>query len=144
MIFKGAYTYSFFRDERFNINSSIGFFVSPIRFELNATGSEAKKTDFIAPLPVFGLQSEFALTPKLFLKQGVEFLYLKFSGFTGSIVDVNMVMEYNAWEQVGLGIGLNAFRLRIESIDEDYPLIDFQGNIDYGYSGLLFYVKYYM
>jgi hypothetical protein len=145
MIFKGAYNYSFFRDDRFNINASIGFFVSPIRFETSASGSETKKTNFIAPLPVFGLQSEFAFTPKLILKQGFEFLYLKFSGFTGSIVDMNLVMEYNAWKQVGLGIGLNAFRLRIESIDEEeYPLIKFQGNIDFGYTGLLFYVKYYL
>lgn len=143
MIFRGAYNYSFFRDDRFNINTSIGFFVSPISFEISTSRSDIKKTDFIAPLPVFGLQSEFAFTPKLFLKQGIELLYLKFSGFTGSIVDMNLVMEYSAWKQVGLGIGLNAFRLRIESIDEDYPLINFKGNIDFSYTGLLFYAKYY-
>jgi len=35
------------------------------------------------------------------------------------------------------------YKLRIEANGEQYPQIDMVGNIEIGYTGLLFYGKYY-
>jgi len=142
-IFKGTYAYSFYMDERVKIDASLGLFIMPISFSSSALKSSRETASFTAPLPVVGLGTSFAITPKLYLKQSVEVLYLDISNVKGSIVDVNMRLEYNRWKHFGLGLGLNAYRLSIEADTEDNPFFDFQGSVKTGYSGLLFYGKYY-
>ena len=142
-IFKGTYAYSFYMDERVKIDASLGLFIMPISFSSSALKSSRETASFTAPLPVVGLGTSFAITPKLYLKQSVEVLYLDISNVKGSIVDVNMRLEYNRWKQFGVGFGINAYRLSIESDNADNPFFDFKGNVKTGYSGLLFFGKYY-
>lgn len=143
-IFKGTYSYSFYQDERVKLDASIGLFVMPTAFSINAKELSEKATDFVAPLPVLGIATIFAVTPKLYLEQSVDFLYLKISNFKGVITDVNFRFEYNAWKHFGFGAGLNTFRLDIEAYDDKDNFFDFKGNLKTGYRGLLFYVKYYI
>jgi hypothetical protein len=84
-IFKGTYDYSIYMDERVKLGVSIGLFIMPISFSTSALGLSEEVADFIAPLPVFGLGANFAITPKLYLKQSIEILYLEISTFKGSI-----------------------------------------------------------
>jgi hypothetical protein len=42
---------------------------------------------------------------------------------------------------VGFGLGFNSFNLDIQANGEDYPQIDFRGNINFNYAGLLLYAK---
>ncbi|MBA7549234.1 hypothetical protein ES705_41710 [subsurface metagenome] len=74
-IYKGTYDYSFFMDDRFDLGVSIGLFVMPVTFSTTALGSTGTVTEFTAPLPVLGLRTDFAITPKLLLKQSIHILY---------------------------------------------------------------------
>lgn len=143
-IIKGTYRYSFFQDDRIDMSASAGFFALPTRFRASAKQEEARKADFTAPLPVLGLRSNFALTPRLFLKQSAEIFYFKLNRFKGAMLEGNMLLEYNAWKHVGAGFGFNTFRLNLEADGEDYPLIDFVGSIKFSYVGLFVYLKYYI
>ena len=96
-----------------------------------------------APLPGVGLRFDYAITPKLFLRQGVEFFYLEYQNFKGHMTNSSIRLEYNAWKHIGLGIGYDAFRLRIEAKGEDYPEIDLKGSVEFEYAGILVYGKVY-
>lgn len=142
-VFKGSYSYALLQDDRFRISASFGLYVMPIDMGISADEIGAEEEDITAPLPVFGIKGDFAITPKLFLKQSFEAFYLEYENFKGSIVAANLLLEYNIWKNVGLGIGVDTFRLKIEAEGEDYPGIDFMGNLEYNYTGLLLYTKVY-
>jgi hypothetical protein len=142
-IFKGTYDYSFYMDERVKLGVSIGLFIMPISFSTSALGLSEEVADFIAPLPVFGLGANFAITPKLYLKQSFEILYLKISTFKGSISDLNIRFEYNPWKHFGFGLGLNAYRLNLTAYNDNSAFLDFKGTVKTSYTGILFFGKYY-
>lgn len=142
-IYKGAYDYSFYMDDRVKLSITFGLFIMPISFSTSALGISEEVAEFIAPLPVLGLGTNFAITPKLFLKQSIEILYLEISNFKGSITDVNLRLEYNPWKHFGFGLGINSYRLNISIYENDNTFLDFAGSIKTSYTGMLFYGKYY-
>ena len=144
-VFKGAYIYSFFQDDRMYMGVSFGLFVMPIDFKIDASGAfEGHESESItAPLPVLGLRTDFAITPKLFLKFNVDFFYLEIDQFEGAVTDTKLALEYNAFKNLGFGIGLERFNIYIKAEGEDYPNIDFNGTFEFNYFGLMAYCKVY-
>jgi hypothetical protein len=144
-IFQLGYTYSFFKDDRIDLGVGAGVYVMPITFSLTAGGTGIVVDESLtAPLPVLKLTGDFALTQKWLLKAGMDVFYLKISDFEGSIIDTTVAAEYNAWKHVGFGLALDFFRVQVEAEDDNaYPGVDFIGNINFGISGLLLYVKVY-
>lgn len=142
-IYKAAYSYSFFQDNRMDLAANIGFYIMPINFGLHSTGLiNVDETErFTAPLPTIGLRADFAITPKWFIRSGFEVLYLKIKEFTGAIYDAHAAIEYLPWKNLGFGLGYNVFDLQIEANGEDYPQIDLVGELEFRYSGLLLYAK---
>lgn len=142
-VLKAGYGYAFFQDDRISLAASIGLFITPIEGGISAAGVGTTEESIIAPLPVVGLQLDFAITPKLFLKQSLEVFYLEVGDFKGSIAAFTIACEYNFWKNVGFGIGYDVFDLKLESNGSDYPNLDFIGKIEFAYSGLLLYTKIY-
>ena len=142
-IYRLRYSYSFFQDDRMDLAFSIGTYVMPIEIGLNATGLvNVDETErFTAPLPTLGLRMDFAITPKWFIRSGFEVFYLEIKEFTGTIYESNVAIEYIPWKHLGFGLAANVFDLDIEADGEDYPGIDFKGELNFRYTGLLLYVK---
>ena len=142
-IYRGRYSYSFFQDDRMDLAFSIGVYVMPIEIGLNATGliNVDETARFTAPLPSFGLRMDFAITPKWFLRSNFEIFYVEIKEFTGTLYESNVAIEYIPWKHLGFGLAANVFDLDIEADGEDYPGIDFKGELNFRYSGLLLYVK---
>ena len=97
---------------------------------------------FTAPLPVIGLRMDIALTPKWFVRTGTQFFYLEYENFAGRISSISGAIEYQPWKHFGLGIGLDSFDLEVEAQGEDYPEINFSGNLQFRYTGLQLYGKF--
>ena len=143
-IIKASYEYSFLQDDRINFGASFGLYIMPLRLKIESTSTISENTQFVAPLPVIGLRSDLLLTPKLFMRQSAEVLYLKIGDFKGTIMDVNINIEYNIWNHFGLGAGFNYYRLSIEADGkDDYPLFELEGYMELSYTGMLFYGRYY-
>ena len=142
-ILKAGYGYAFFQDDRISLAASIGLFITPIEGGISADGIGTTEEDIVAPLPVVGLKLDFAITPKLFLKQSIEVFYLEIGDFKGSISSFTIACEYDFWKNVGFGLGYDVFDLKLEANGSDYPTIDFVGKIEFAYSGLLLYTKIY-
>lgn len=144
-IFKAAYSYSFFHDDRMDIGASLGLFIMPVSFEITASGllNHHASASFTAPLPVVGIRADFALTPKWFLKSNVDVFYLEYESFKGSIFDTKLALEYNAFKHVGFGLGVENFNLNVEAEGNDYPKIDLLGRFQFRYIGAMLYAKIY-
>lgn len=142
-IFKGAYSYSFIQDDRVDLGLSIGLYVMPIKSGLKAAGlvDVNEAASFTAPLPVLGLRADIAIAPKWFLRFGSELFYLEYDNFKGSLVNASTKLEYNPWKHVGLGLGVESFRLKIEAEGGDYPGIDFNGDFEFNYTGIELYTR---
>ena len=89
------------------------------------------------------MRFEFALTPKLFLRQGVEIFYLKYGGFEGNLLNLNLGVDYRITKHFGLGLGADSFALKLAANGKDYPEMNFNGDINFNYVGLMLYGKYY-
>ena len=142
-IWKAAYNYSFFLDDRINLAAGIGLFVVPIKYGVNASGIGETGEDITAPLPVVGLRAEFVLTRKWFLRASTDLFYLEIGDFRGTIVDSVTAVEYKPWKHLGFGLAANFFKVGIEAKGGDFPNIDFVGNVQVDYLGLLLYGKLY-
>ena len=142
-IYKLAYSYSLFQNDRFDLALSFGLFVMPIEFGFKATGAVTERVNesITAPLPVAGFRGDFALTPEWFLRLGTEIFYLEIEQFKGSIYNGSGAVEYKPWEHVGVGLGVETMQINIEADGADYPGIDFKGNIEFTYFGLQLYTK---
>jgi len=140
-IWKAAYNYSFLQDDRVNLAAGIGVFVMPIKFGVNAAGIGDTQEDITAPLPVIGLRADFALTKKWFLRATTDLFYLKIGDFKGAIWDSSTAVEYKPWKNFGLGLAVNGFKVEVEANGSDYPNVDFVGNINFNYTGLMLYGK---
>jgi len=142
-IYKLAYSYSFFQDDRFDLALSFGTFIMPIEFGFNATGLVTERVDesITAPLPVVGFRGDFALTPKWFLRMGTEIFYLEIEQFKGSIYNAKGAVEYKPWKHVGIGLGVETFRVNIEADGGDWPGVDFKGEVEFNYFGVQLYTK---
>ncbi|MFH1983804.1 MAG: hypothetical protein ABIL58_18340 [Pseudomonadota bacterium] len=144
-IYKLAYSYSFFQDDRMDLALGAGVFICPISFELNATGAINNHTSegVTAPLPVVGLRADFAITPKWMLKNNLDVFYMELGNFKGSLVDFKSAVEYNWFKHFGVGLGIESFNLHVEAEGNDYPSVNLLGAFTFKYMGAMLYGKLY-
>ena len=146
-IYKLMYEYSFFFDERADLNLGLGLYIAPIEVGVSAVVGGVfdgkMEEEITAPLPVIGLGFDFAITPKWIITQQVELFYLEYDDYKGAISSVNFALEWLTWKHVGFGLGIDAMRVRVEAKDSDVPGADFRGNIEFSYVGAQLYLKAY-
>ena len=144
-IYQLAYSYSFFQDDRIDLAGSLGLYVMPIDFGIKATGiiDVGGSETFTAPLPTLGVRADFAITPKWIFRSGLELFYLEIGEFSGSILETHVAIEYLPWKHFGFGLGFDSLNVKVEADEEDYPGIDFKGEVNFHYTGLQLYAKLY-
>ena len=146
-IIKAKYEYSFLLDERIDFNIGLGLFVMPFKFATtvaDGTNTGSVSESVTAPLPVISLGFDVVLAPKWFIRQQTDLFYLEVDNYTGSIVDVQIALEYLPWKNAGFGLGLDALTIKVEAEDDtDVPGVDFKGNMEFDISGIQLYLKAY-
>ncbi len=142
-IFKINYDFNFYMDKRVKLGFTVGLFIMPMDFSTSALGFSEESFYFVAPLPTLGFHTQFAITPKFFIKQSIELFYLEILSFKGNIIDFNTRIEYNTWKHIGFGLGINSYRFSISEYKKRENFMDFSGTAKAGYVGLLFFAKYY-
>jgi hypothetical protein len=142
-IYQLVYSYSFLQDDRVDLAAGVGLYVMPIDYGIKVTGLGGSQgaQDFIAPLPTIGLRMDFVLTPKWYFRSGTQLFYLETDDFRGSLLATYGSIEYKPWKHVGIGLGVDSFQLSVEAAGEDYPSIDFRGNVDFEYVGIQLYTR---
>ena len=142
-IYKGAYSYSFFQNEHFDIAASFGLYTADLSFGLATSGGIAEYEALTAPFPVLGLRGIFAFTDKLFLKQSIDFFWIALDSYYGRIIDFNMALEYNLFKYFGIGVGYDMVKVKIEADGTDFAGSRFRGTVAYDFGGIQLYGKLY-
>lgn len=142
-IYEIAYSYSFIQDDRLDLAAGVGLYVMPIDFGIKASGliQDEGEARFTAPLPVLGLRMDVAITPQWFIRSGAQVFYIEYENFTGSLLEFRSALEYNPWRHVGLGLGFDVLSIKLEADGDDWPGIDFKGEVDFYYAGLQLYLR---
>lgn len=140
-IFKSSYSYSFIQDDRVDLAISAGLYILPVSFSIEATGAvQGNEADSItAPLPVFGFRGDIALTPKWILHQRAQVFYLEYDNYSGGVTDLGFGIEWRPLKHVGVGIDLSSFTMRVHAEGDDYPGLDFIGDMRFETVGLMLY-----
>jgi hypothetical protein len=136
------YVYNFLMDDRVRLGVSAGLHTTGIGLKVEEVGgAKVEEDEFTAPLPMLGLRSEVILAPGWRLRMDLNFFYLEYEEFTGSLSDTYVGVEWLPWKNFGFGLGINHINYDVEA-DGDSKLGDINGSIEFQMSGLLLYGKY--
>ena len=138
-IYKAGYSYSFVQNRRFELAASLGVFGLDTKFGITATGIGTQETaSLFAPLPVVGLRGAYAVTPKLFVRAGIQYFGIDLGDVSGQLVDVMVIVDYDIFDNIAVGAGYNFVDLDLEA--EESKL---RGNLDFDYGGAIVFVKFF-
>ena len=87
------------------------------------------------PLPVLGFRALWDMSHNFYLDALVQFFYISFDNFDGSITDGKVAVTWMPWQNVGFGVGWNSFYTRVD-VSKD----GFDGKLKFGYGGAMAFV----
>lgn len=137
-----TYGYSFLQDDRMDLAVTFGIhgMRTALRLDSQDLGVQEEERFFL-PIPLPGLRMDFALTPKFWLRQRIELLWIGTETFSGLMSDLAIAVEYEAFEHVAIGLGYNTVAMRLKMENNEFPAASFEGDFDFQFSGLQFYVN---
>jgi len=123
-IIKLAYKYSFHRGERFEWGASFGLSTLITKAELSGdaqaggggTSFQGESDSVTAPIPVFGLHGEFAISRQVFVRGSVEYFHISLDEQEGSLTDSRLTFDWYPLKHFGFGVGYNRFVADYEDV----------------------------
>ena len=116
-IVKLAYLWSFYHSDKVELSVGGGIHLTDIGVNLEASvtnnGVSASKADMIAPLPVVSLRLAYDVTPKFSWFWQAELFAISVGDWDGTYSDLQLGMEYQLLQNVGVGIGLGSNALKV-------------------------------
>ncbi|NNF95696.1 MAG: hypothetical protein HKM94_02065 [Halobacteria archaeon] len=142
-IFKVGYLWSFHHTDKVELGVGAGLHITRLALGLDASTTtpanrSVENVDTTVPLPVISFVLRYNVTPKFLWYMKTEAFALKFDKWAGSYRDATFGMEYRAWKNVALGVGLSSNSLEIEEDDPKHQL-----RFDNTISGGLLYIATY-
>jgi len=89
-----------------------------------------------APLPVFGFRGDWAVSPHVYLDASGEIFSLSFEGISGNWSDLRAGATWMFSRHFGIGLGYERFVTHA-----DVGKGSFSGRLNFGYQGLLLYIR---
>jgi hypothetical protein len=139
------YAWSFLKDDRMEICLTFGVDVirTHLSIDSDLTGREENER-FTLPIPLPGLNADFALTPDLWLRQRLQFMYVPVQNYAGLLVNFNMSLEYSVLKNVSLGLGFDLLRIELEKTTSDDTFGSFEGNFRFNSAGLMMSLNFHL
>ena len=136
-IYKLAYTYSFLRRDKGFMGASAGLYIADFATSLDAPAlGEREVGDGTAPLPVFGLRGEYHFTDRWIFRASGEIFVFEYDNWDGSLYDLYAGIDYRLNQRFSIGAALNSVTFDLGVVKQN-----FTGNVDWGYTGGLVFVK---
>ena len=137
-VYKIAYTWAFMRRDKGYLGLTAGLYIASFGVSLNEPNLGSVESDTLtAPLPVFGLRGEYALSDKFTFRGSAEIFAIEYEEYDGSLYDLYAGIDYQLFEHTAIGVGLNSVQLDIGITRER-----FKGDFDWRYDGGLLFLKF--
>lgn len=142
-VIEAAYEYAFLQRDTYELNGSIGLHYTSMDASLKAEAASsggALVTDIDnsasvdAPLPVIGLRGMWDLSHNFWLDATAQFFALSIDDYDGNLQDYRLLLTWQPKKWAGIGVGYSRF-----SVDVDVDKDDFNGSLDWTYSGPIIY-----
>ncbi|KPK40098.1 MAG: hypothetical protein AMJ69_03740 [Gammaproteobacteria bacterium SG8_47] len=125
-ILKVGYLWSFYHSDKVELAFGGGLHSTQLKIQLQAettsSGLDARDVKTTVPLPVLSFRLGYHVTPKLHWYLSSEAFALAFDEWSGSYTDSTLALEYRAWRNVGLGLGLGSNALEVNRDSNEYNL----------------------
>ena len=151
-VYELTYEFAFLRRPNYEIAAVAGIHLDDLTLKLSGdasltvdtpTGPVQQPTMFTssshsvpAPLPVFGFRGDWAVSPHVYLDASAQIFSLSYQGIAGNWSDLRAGATWMFSEHFGLGIGYNRFATHV-----DVGKGSFNGRLNWGYQGLLIYLR---
>ena len=134
-----GYMYSLRQTDRFEVSGTFGIHWMDLQSRfIGETASgffETTSSSVEGPLPLFGVDIDYAFTPRWIASfRGMIFSY-KVDPYDGHLIDLRGTLEYFFLNNVGVGLGVNRFDLDLTYTDNGRV-----GDFSWGYGGMQFYI----
>jgi len=141
-IFKLGYLWSFYHNDKVELSAGAGLHMTRVAVNLAAettsSGIGAEEADTSVPLPVVTFALRYNATARLDWYLQTELFAISLGDWDGNYADIQLGIEYRAFDNIGFGLGLgtNALKLTEESANTRF---DFENRI----SGVHMFVSGY-
>jgi hypothetical protein len=140
-----TYEYTFLQKPKYQLAASFGLHSVSFGLDMQAdvtlpgTTTQARLAESVdtgAPLPLVGMRGAWQLSDHWTLEARAQYFFLSMDGYDGSISDMYAGATWMFSEHVGLGLGYNQFRFRVD-VDQR----SFNGDMSWRYGGALAFLR---
>ena len=136
-IYKIAYTWSFHRKGKNFLGATAGLYIAETGTTLSAADIGALEVARItAPLPVVGLRGQHYFSDKWSLRASAELFLFEYNDWDGDLMDLYVGVDYQFSDSIAVGAGFNSVTFDL-GVTKD----NFTGNVDWGYSGGMVFLR---
>ncbi len=122
-IYKLNYIYSAYQTNKLNLSFRAGLHVTGIstsikgKFGVNQNSETLQDSaiSITAPLPVIGLGLEYKMSNQFSLNYTIDYFFVSYEDISGSMTDTILSLDYKYNHYVGLGVGFNNTKTRVEA-----------------------------
>ena len=113
-IFRLSYTYFVIQKPRAQLGLSLGVHLMKVNTGIGiANTAQEENTDVTAPLPVLGINFNYALTNRLLLRAHGEYLSVSYDNYEGELTDIYGAVEWRLNHNWSLGTGIEYFDINV-------------------------------
>jgi hypothetical protein len=151
-VYELSYEFAFLRKDNYEVVASGGVHFDDLTLRLSGnatltvdtpTGPVQKATTFTTkqssvpvPLPVLGVRGDWAVSDHVYLDGSVQVFKLNYQGIDGNWSDLRAGAAWMFNHHFGIGIGYDRFATHV-----DLNKGSFNGRLNFGYSGVLIYMR---
>jgi opacity protein-like surface antigen len=140
-----GFGYAFIKNPSSEMGVSLGVHVTTFDLSINSSaGNLTSSNDTLLPLPAIGLYGSYAFAPNWLVTGRADIFALDYDIYSGSMLDLNLAVEYQITENIGAGLGYRYINIDL-GVDETLTVgsvnRDFSGDFNYRYNGPTLYLS---
>jgi hypothetical protein len=151
-VYELNYEFAFLRRQNYEIVAVAGMHLDDLTLKLSGNASltvdtpmgpveqaatfTTKSSSVPAPLPVVGFRADWAVSPHVYLDASAQVFAVSYQGIDGNWSNLRAGATWMFSDHFGIGLGYDRFVTHV-----DLSKLSFNGRLNFGYQGLLLYLK---
>jgi len=151
-VYELDYEFAFLRRPTYEVAAVAGIHLDDLTLKLSGNASltvdtpmgpveqtasfATKSNSVVAPLPVLGMRGNWAVSPHIYLEAAGKVYAVSYQGINGNWSELTAGATWMFNHHFGIGLGYDRFATHV-----DLSKVTFTGRLNFGYQGLLLYVK---